>query len=70
MSERTQCASRMADPAGLEPVTSSVTGKRSNQLSYGSTQVDEDNREATSCLPAVVRPPGRTRRRWELRVLV
>ena len=26
----------MAEPTGLEPATSSVTGKRSNQLSYGS----------------------------------
>ena len=25
----------MAGPTGLEPATSSVTGKRSNQLSYG-----------------------------------
>ncbi len=29
--------SLMADPTGLEPATSSVTGMRSNQLSYGST---------------------------------
>ncbi len=26
----------MAEPTGFEPATSSVTGKRSNQLSYGS----------------------------------
>lgn len=25
-----------AEPTGLEPATSSVTGRRSNQLSYGS----------------------------------
>ena len=30
----------MAEPTGLEPATSSVTGKRSNQLSYGSTMYD------------------------------
>lgn len=29
----------VAEPTGLEPATSSVTGKRSNQLSYGSTYV-------------------------------
>ena len=26
----------VAEPTGFEPATSSVTGKRSNQLSYGS----------------------------------
>ncbi len=31
------CCLIMAEPTGLEPATSSVTGKRSNQLSYGST---------------------------------
>ncbi len=30
----------MADPTGLEPATSSVTGKRSSQLSYGSRDVN------------------------------
>lgn len=33
----------MAEPTGLEPATSSVTGKRSNQLSYGSTMDDVKN---------------------------
>jgi hypothetical protein len=27
---------KMAEPTGLEPATSAVTGQRSNQLSYGS----------------------------------
>ncbi len=31
----------MAEPTGLEPATSSVTGKRSNQLSYGSKLLNE-----------------------------
>ncbi len=32
---RTGFSTIPATPAGLEPVTSAVTGRRSNQLSYG-----------------------------------
>ena len=31
---RQRCERRLAGAAGLEPVTSAVTGQRSNQLSY------------------------------------
>ena len=33
-------ASRMAEPTGLEPATSRVTGERSNQLNYDSKKND------------------------------
>jgi hypothetical protein len=32
----TQSFSRVAEPTGLEPATSDVTGRRSNQLNYDS----------------------------------
>ena len=31
----------MAEPTGLEPATSDVTGRRSNQLNYGSAREPE-----------------------------
>ena len=31
-----RCAIKMAEPTGLEPATSDVTGRRSNQLNYDS----------------------------------
>ena len=36
----------MAGVAGLEPVTSAVTGQRSNQLSYIPTQGRRDNKKS------------------------
>ena len=36
----------MAGMAGLEPVTSAVTGQRSNQLSYIPTQGGRDNKKS------------------------
>jgi hypothetical protein len=33
-------ASKMAEPTGLEPATSDVTGRRSNQLNYDSAFSD------------------------------
>ena len=35
-------AKKMAGAAGLEPVTSAVTGQRSNQLSYAPASGDTD----------------------------
>ena len=47
----TQCntlpvGENMAGMAGLEPVTSAVTGQRSNQLSYIPTQGGRDNKKS------------------------
>ena len=45
----------MAGVAGLEPVTSAVTGQRSNQLSYTPAQAEEKLRK-TPCSRQRVNP--------------
>ena len=36
--ETVSCSKEMAEPTGLEPATSDVTGRRSNQLNYDSAK--------------------------------
>ena len=47
----------MVDPCGLEPQTSSVSRKRSNQLSYGSISVN-DYLKLLAELPALICTDG------------
>jgi hypothetical protein len=43
----------MAEPTGLEPATSDVTGRRSNQLNYDSAKTDVTVRAAALTTYAV-----------------
>jgi hypothetical protein len=42
----------LAEPTGLEPATSDVTGRRSNQLNYDSAKKPEFSKATAGCLLA------------------
>lgn len=56
----------MAELTGLEPATSSVTGRRSNQLSYSSTRV-EDISKGRHVLLAFTKGPRRVSGGYDVR---
>ena len=58
----------MAEPTGLEPATSDVTGRRSNQLNYNPAPVEP--RIIRWAAAAVTRLPGYARRAAEPRTPV
>ena len=57
----------MAGVAGLEPVTSAVTGQRSNQLSYTPANGEPGRYETHPRKSSVGPPPSARRRRAQLR---